>query len=169
MKSDQFEREDHLKRGTPVDPAAYRAKLSDSGLWHFLSAFRYDGRPSKASYLAASVEGTQRAIYARANMRSKLSCVSGRITEDDFFKNHTERSSMYESIKAKTVRKPTRKRTQRQTAPAFTKTELVTRLAMLGVSLGSLAQMLGYNEIGHTLLTVGGLCGASAHTGGNPR
>lgn len=76
---------------------------------------------------------------------------------------------MYESVKTKTTRKPARKRIQKQVAPAFTKTELVTRLAMLGVSLGSLAQMLGYNELGHTLLTVGGLCGASAHTGGNPR
>lgn len=46
--------------------------------------------------------------------------------------------------------------------------ELVLRVAMLGVSLGSVAQMLGYNDLGHALMAVGGACGANAHLkGGN--
>lgn len=44
--------------------------------------------------------------------------------------------------------------------------DIVVRLAMLGVSLGSLAQLMGYNDLGHMLLAVGGACGVPSHLGG---
>lgn len=51
--------------------------------------------------------------------------------------------------------------------PAQHWSELVLRTAMLGVSLGSVAQMLGYSDIGHALMAIGGACGANAHLKGN--
>lgn len=44
--------------------------------------------------------------------------------------------------------------------------DIAVRIAMLGVSLGSLAQLLGYNDLGHMLLAVGGACGVPSHLGG---
>lgn len=44
--------------------------------------------------------------------------------------------------------------------------DIVVRVAMLGVSLGSLAQLMGYNDLGHMLLAVGGACGVPSHLGG---
>lgn len=45
--------------------------------------------------------------------------------------------------------------------------ELVLRVAMLGVSLGSVAQMLGYSDLGHALMAIGGACGVNAHIRGD--
>lgn len=76
-------------------------------------------------------------------------------------------------VKTKATKAPRRKATtaKRQivVASSWHRTELVTRLAMLGVSLGSLAQMMGYPDLSHALLTVGGLCGAGTHIGGTTR
>ena len=43
--------------------------------------------------------------------------------------------------------------------------DIAVRIAMLGVSLGSLAQLMGYNDLGHMLLAVGGACGVPSHMG----
>lgn len=45
--------------------------------------------------------------------------------------------------------------------------DIIIRVAMLGVSAGSVAQMLGYHDLGHALMAVGGACGANAHVSGN--
>lgn len=46
--------------------------------------------------------------------------------------------------------------------------DLIIRLAMIGVSAGSVAQMLGYPDLGHALMAIGGACGANVHLkGGN--
>lgn len=44
--------------------------------------------------------------------------------------------------------------------------DIIIRIAMIGVSAGSVAQMLGYADLGHALMAVGGACGANVHTGG---
>lgn len=63
------------------------------------------------------------------------------------------------------VRKP---RTKPRAAPSNRTAlygDIAVRLAMLGVSLGSLAQLMGYNDLGHMLLAVGGACGVPSHMG----
>lgn len=81
---------------------------------------------------------------------------------------------MTEEVKPKKPRahKPaSRARTQArvtQSDPARNWSDLIIRLAMIGVSAGSVAQMLGYPDLGHALMAIGGACGANVHLkGGN--
>lgn len=65
--------------------------------------------------------------------------------------------------------RPRPKRTRTSTAPpnkSMVYSDIAVRIAMLGVSLGSLAQLMGYNDLGHMLLAIGGACGVPGHTGG---
>lgn len=55
---------------------------------------------------------------------------------------------------------------KRQPAQRLHWSELILRLAMIGVSTGSVAQMLGYHDLGNALVAVGGACGANAHLRG---
>lgn len=55
-----------------------------------------------------------------------------------------------------------------QDGPARNWSDIIIRLAMIGVSAGSVAQMLGYPDLGHALMAIGGACGANVHLkGGN--
>lgn len=70
------------------------------------------------------------------------------------------------------ARNATKKRTTRRTQSRVAHedqrnwSDIVIRVAMLGVSAGSVAQMLGYSDLGHALMAVGGACGANAHVSG---
>lgn len=63
-------------------------------------------------------------------------------------------------------RKPRQKPRAAPNSKAALYSDIAVRIAMLGVSLGSLAQLMGYNDLGHMLLAVGGACGVPSHTGG---
>lgn len=65
-------------------------------------------------------------------------------------------------------KKTTRRRTQTSVVNKDQRnwSDVVIRVAMLGVSAGSVAQMLGYHDLGHALMAVGGACGANAHVSG---
>lgn len=75
---------------------------------------------------------------------------------------------MADSTYKKVGRAP-RKRTRTSTSPpskGVVYSDIAVRIAMLGVSLGSLAQLMGYNDLGHMLLAIGGACGVPSHVGG---
>lgn len=67
------------------------------------------------------------------------------------------------SIRSKPVGRTGTSGTSRGSAPTLHWSDLVLRAAMLGVSVGSIAQMLGYSDLGHALMAIGGACGANAH------
>lgn len=74
---------------------------------------------------------------------------------------------MANSTSEKKTRAP-QNRARRSTAPpskSVLYSDIAVRIAMLGVSLGSLAQLMGYNDLGHMLLAVGGACGVPSHVG----
>lgn len=79
---------------------------------------------------------------------------------------------MTEVVKPKKsrVRKPaSRTGTQvraTQDGPVRNWSDIIIRLAMIGVSAGSIAQMLGYPDLGHALMAIGGACGANVHLKG---
>lgn len=67
------------------------------------------------------------------------------------------------SIRGKPAGRARTNGTSRNSAPGLHWSDLVLRAAMLGVSVGSVAQMLGYSDLGHALMAIGGACGANAH------
>lgn len=74
---------------------------------------------------------------------------------------------MVNSTSEKKTRAP-QSRARRSTAPpskGMLYSDMAVRIAMLGVSLGSLAQLMGYSDLGHLLLAVGGACGVPNHIG----